>query len=258
MEHGIRRNCFRWLLLAFLGLVVLGILDAYNGPHSAANQKLAATNVAQEALDRGQFSFAKANIEGAKMVVTGNAVSQETKLTACAAAQASLKEKSMLGLPGVVATVSCSIVAPGDAAVAQAAAPAVQKVVSSAAVNCQAQLNDISKLGPVQFAMKGTSITAGTDVLDKVAQTLGSCTQFKIEIGGHTDSGGDEAMNLNLSQRRANAVRTYLVNKGVAADRLIAKGYGETKPLVADRAVIGVDSQDRAKNRRTEFTIVSN
>ncbi|MEK7661532.1 MAG: OmpA family protein, partial [Pseudomonadota bacterium] len=62
----------------------------------------------------------------------------------------------------------------------------------------------------------------------------------------------------NLSQRRANAVRTYLVNKGVAADRLIAKGYGETKPLVADRAVIGVDSQDRAKNRRTEFTIVSN
>lgn len=257
MEHGIRRNCFHWLLLAFLGLVVLGILAAYNGPHSAVNQRLAATGVAQEALDRGQFSFAKANIEGAKMVVTGNAVSQELKLAACAAAQASLKEKSMLGLPGVVASVSCNIGAPGDAAIAQTAAPAAQKIASPAATNCQAQLNGISKLGAVQFAMKGTNIISGTDVLDKVAQTLGTCTQFKIEIGGHTDTGGDEAMNLNLSQRRAEAVRTYLANKGIATDRLIAKGYGESKPLVADRAVIGVDSQDRAKNRRTEFTIVN-
>lgn len=258
MELGIRRNCYHWLLLAFLGLVVLGILAAYNGPHSAANQKLAAINTAQEALDRGQFSFAKANIEGAKMVVTGNAVSQELKLAACAAAKASLKAKSMLGLPGVVASVSCNVVAPGDAATATAVAAAAPKATSNAATNCQTQVSDVAKSGVVQFAMKGTNIISGTEVLDNVARALAACNQFKVEIGGHTDTGGDAAMNMNLSQRRAEAVRAYLVDKGIAGDRLIAKGYGETKPLVADRAVIGVDSQDRAKNRRTEFTIVNN
>jgi outer membrane protein OmpA-like peptidoglycan-associated protein len=72
-----------------------------------------------------------------------------------------------------------------------------------------------------------------------------------VRIEGHTDSRGDDAFNLDLSQRRTEAVRTYLINKGVEANRLEAKGYGETKPLVT-----GNNEAAWAKNRRVDFFIV--
>lgn len=261
MEQGNVRNCYYWLLLGLLGLVILGIFANYVSKSNAANQISTATGVAQEALDRGQFTFAKANVEGAKMVITGNAISQDMKLAACAAAQNALKDKSMLGLPGVVSLVRCDIMAPGDATpkpVAQEtpkAAPATN-VAQNNANTCQTQLAEASKLGSVQFAKGGSDITIGQNILDKVADISKTCTNFKIEIGGHTDSGGDDAMNMRLSQSRANAVKTYLVSKGVNGENLISKGYGETKPLVQDNAVVGVDSELRQKNRRIEFTIV--
>jgi outer membrane protein OmpA-like peptidoglycan-associated protein len=69
----------------------------------------------------------------------------------------------------------------------------------------------------------------------------------RIEIAGHTDNDGDEISNLSLSQNRADAVKKYLIENGIKASRLIAKGYGETKPVADNRAVNG-----KAKNRRTE------
>ena len=73
----------------------------------------------------------------------------------------------------------------------------------------------------------------------------------RVEIGGHTDNTGDAAANLKLSEDRANAVRTKLVDLGVPADLLTSKGYGDTKP-VADNST----DDGRAKNRRMEFTVV--
>lgn len=69
----------------------------------------------------------------------------------------------------------------------------------------------------------------------------------RVEIGGHTDSDGDETANYQLSQDRANAIKKYLIDNGIKSSRLIAKGYGETSP-VADNST----SQGKAKNRRTE------
>ena len=72
----------------------------------------------------------------------------------------------------------------------------------------------------------------------------------KVEVQGHTDADGDDTHNLELSQARAEAVVAYLVKKGIAADRLTAKGYGETKPLVPN------DSKaNKQKNRRVQFVI---
>ena len=71
-----------------------------------------------------------------------------------------------------------------------------------------------------------------------------------VEIGGHTDERGDAAYNLSLSDRRAAAVVTYLVGKGVAAARLTSRGYGKTMPV--DPAH---DEAAWTKNRRVEFTI---
>ena len=76
-------------------------------------------------------------------------------------------------------------------------------------------------------------------------------TTMKIQIAGHTDSDGEAADNLLLSQQRANAVRTYLINKGIAPSRIISIGYGETKPIGDNNTPEG-----KAKNRRTEVSIL--
>jgi len=89
-------------------------------------------------------------------------------------------------------------------------------------------------------------------LLDQVVQVLKDYPAMRLSIEGHTDSVGGEAMNMKLSQARAEAVRDYLGAKGVAADRLEAVGYGPTKPIASNKTDKG-----RAQNRRTEFRIVA-
>jgi outer membrane protein OmpA-like peptidoglycan-associated protein len=72
-----------------------------------------------------------------------------------------------------------------------------------------------------------------------------------IEIGGHTDNTGTSEINQKLSQDRANAVRNYLIKKGIAPNRVSAKGYGDTQP-VADNT----SEEGKQKNRRTEVRII--
>ena len=88
--------------------------------------------------------------------------------------------------------------------------------------------------------------TAG--LLDEVAQVLLDRPRLTLEVQGHTDSQGEEEANLLWSQEQAEAVRVYLVRKGVPATRLTARGYGETRPIESNRT-----SQGRAMNRRVEF-----
>jgi outer membrane protein OmpA-like peptidoglycan-associated protein len=71
-----------------------------------------------------------------------------------------------------------------------------------------------------------------------------------VEIQGHTDNRGNDAYNLDLSQRRADSVRAWLISAGVSADRTVAKGYGETQPLTSNKSRNG-----RARNRRVQFII---
>ena len=89
-------------------------------------------------------------------------------------------------------------------------------------------------------------------LLDDVAKTfIGNPDIKKVEVAGHTDNAGVPAKNLTLSQGRADAVVKYLISKGVAAERLVGKGYGDTKPIDTNDNEPG-----RSKNRRVEFTIV--
>ncbi len=87
--------------------------------------------------------------------------------------------------------------------------------------------------------------------LSELIEYLKLKPELKIEIGGHTDSDGDETSNLVLSNERALAVKRYLIKHGIHANRLIAKGYGETRPI-ADNSTTG----GKAKNRRTEIRIL--
>ena len=85
-------------------------------------------------------------------------------------------------------------------------------------------------------------------MLDKVFDQLEAFPNSEFEISGHTDNRGKPKINLKLSQDRAESVRTYLVNRGIAANRLVAKGYGDTRPLASNETADG-----RAQNRRIEF-----
>lgn len=93
--------------------------------------------------------------------------------------------------------------------------------------------------------------------LDKLVQLLIDNPEIKIELGSHTDSVDTDAFNLLLSQRRAEAAVTYIVQNGIAPDRIVAKGYGESRPIARNTNPDGSDNPDgRQKNRRTEFKIL--
>jgi outer membrane protein OmpA-like peptidoglycan-associated protein len=95
---------------------------------------------------------------------------------------------------------------------------------------------------------------ASARVLDSVARLLTVYTSIEaIEVQGHTDNRGEPDKNLVLSQQRADAVVAYLMGKGIDAARLIARGYGDTQPLVPD----AINDSEHAKNRRVQFLIVS-
>jgi peptidoglycan-associated lipoprotein len=93
--------------------------------------------------------------------------------------------------------------------------------------------------------------------LDKLVDILNDNPEIKIELSSHTDSVGTHERNMNLSQRRASSSVNYLIKKGIAAERLVAKGYGETKPVARNTNPDGTDNPaGRARNRRTEFRIL--
>lgn len=87
-------------------------------------------------------------------------------------------------------------------------------------------------------------------ILREFARYLKDHEGITITIQGHTDSDGDDAKNMDLSDRRAKGVKTYLVSLGIDESRLEAKGYGESQPKVANDT-----AENKAKNRRTDFLI---
>ncbi len=111
---------------------------------------------------------------------------------------------------------------------------------------------EIQLLEPIQFeTAKSTIKPVSYPILDEVVALMKSRKDLKVGVYGHTDSVGGDAMNLQLSKDRAAACVRYLVEKGIAANRLQSEGFGETKPIATNDTPEG-----RAKNRRTEFKVI--
>lgn len=93
--------------------------------------------------------------------------------------------------------------------------------------------------------------------LDKLVQIMIDNPEIKIELSSHTDSVDTEDYNLDLSQKRADAAVKYMIQRGIAPERMVPKGYGERKPIARNTNPDGTDNPaGRAKNRRTEFKIL--
>lgn len=142
---------------------------------------------------------------------------------------------------------------------APAPAPVVQPEPAAAALTTpQAQQLDQAKSGDVVVILEGVNFEFDSarlrpdaiTILDEAVTVLNRRMDISVDVVGHTDSTGTKQYNQGLSERRAKSVYDYFVNKGIAADRLTTKGYGETKPIASNATREG-----RAKNRRVELVV---
>src|SRR5690606_26715489 len=125
--------------------------------------------------------------------------------------------------------------------VAQAEAPVVAPTATKVVLNADTFFDfDKSTIKP-----------EGRQVLDQVAAQVNTINLETLIATGHTDSIGTEQYNMGLSQRRANAVKDYLVGKGIPSDRIYVEGKGESAPVASNATREG-----RAQNRRVEIEIV--
>lgn len=110
----------------------------------------------------------------------------------------------------------------------------------------------IVRLEGITFKSGSADLTGNSvENLTDIASFLKNQPEVRLEIAGHTDSVGDASFNLGLSQKRADAVKYFLVRAGIAPERMRATGYGETDPIASNATAGG-----RAENRRVEFRIL--
>lgn len=122
------------------------------------------------------------------------------------------------------------------------------------------EIGQVFRLNNVFFDFDKYSLRPESFVeLDRVVKFLNDYPNVEIEMSAHTDSKGSDDYNMTLSANRAKSVMEYILSKGIAATRIISKGYGETKPMASNANPDGTDNPEgRQLNRRVEFTILKN
>lgn len=122
---------------------------------------------------------------------------------------------------------------------------------------------DLGKLiNPIYFDYNKWNIRSDAAIeLDKIVRIMKENPNIKIELGSHTDSRGNDASNMILSDKRAKSSAAYIISKGIPSERISGKGYGESKLIVSDKELSAMPSNEEKEkghqlNRRTEFIIV--
>ena len=151
-----------------------------------------------------------------------------------------------------VSAVGCALDSDGDSVLNAAdLCPDTPAGVAVDATGCEAE--QPIELRGVNFHFDSDELTEQSKViLDGVAEILLNHPELALEVAGHTDAEGDDAFNMDLSQRRAQAVRAYLISKGVNGGNLTAHGYGEERSVASN-----ADAAGRAANRRVELIRLS-
>lgn len=116
---------------------------------------------------------------------------------------------------------------------------------------CQDAFNQTLSVDDIDFPVNTAVLSAAElPVADTLTGIARLCGAYKIEIGEHTDTRGSDSYNLQLSRQRADAIRDYMIERGVSEDVLKAVGYGEAQPI--DN---GTSAEARARNERTEIKV---
>jgi outer membrane protein OmpA-like peptidoglycan-associated protein len=118
---------------------------------------------------------------------------------------------------------------------------------------CETRFSVISTAGAIYFKTGSAELDKESGpILQSVAEIANRCPAVKIEVTGHTDSIGGKENNRQLSEQRARSVLGFLSQRGVAATRVEAAGYGDSRPIVPNDT-----ETNRAKNRRIEFRVLT-
>lgn len=119
--------------------------------------------------------------------------------------------------------------------------------------NVKSEGGKLVLLEKIYFALDKADIKPQSfKILDEAVSVFKDNANLRIRIEGHTDDQGSDEHNLDLSQRRADSVKTYLVTHGIDAARIVTRGFGETQPIVPN-----INEENRAKNRRIEWVILT-
>lgn len=111
-----------------------------------------------------------------------------------------------------------------------------------------------------EFA-KWAILSESLEELDRIAEFLKENDSVIVEVRTHTDSRGSKQSSRRLDYKRSESVVAYLINKGVSSNQLIAKGYGDTEPIVTDEQIAQMETNQQkeeahALNRRVDFKVV--
>lgn len=158
------------------------------------------------------------------------------------------KDDKCPDVPGVKENNGCPEVKPEPAPVVEEPKPVVEEPKFDD--NAQKVLNDIAKAVLFDTA-KATIKPESFSVLDEIVTFFNKYKNSRFTVEGHTDSQGNKVSNQKLSERRAQAVKDYLISKGVDASRLESRGYGQEKPIATNKTAEG-----RKLNRRTEINLI--
>jgi outer membrane protein OmpA-like peptidoglycan-associated protein len=172
---------------------------------------------------------------------------QEEDLTRTRAALATSAQSRAVADKALLAEKGARMTADAEAAAAREA------LAKLASVREDPRGTVVTLSGSVLFRSDEAILMPGAETrLDEVVAAFAATSERNVMVEGYADSQGSDAYNLDLSQRRADAVRTYLVFRGYPADRVLARGMGEKSPI-ADNAT----SEGRANNRRVEIVLAN-
>ncbi|MFN3607803.1 MAG: OmpA family protein [Hyphomonas sp.] len=181
-------------------------------------------------------------------VVTGTAPDAAAKAEGFSAGQAAIEGHPRAGGAGLIIVDGISI-EDGEEGVGAALATLAGQLTT--AESCQTAFDATSRDRTIQFGAGNANISpVSLPLIDALGGVAILCRAFPIEIGTHTDTRGADDYNLRVSQERADAIRAYLLGKGLAEETLTAVGYGETQPVDT-----GSTAEAHARNRRTVFTV---
>ena len=195
--------------------------------------------VLKEAVDIPDFNF---DLNGDTLTLTGTAPSEAVKADVEAAAKAAWPNMKITNNIQVVATPTPQA-PPGPATPAPAPG-------GGPCATLQADITALLRT-PINFQTDGFSLApASQQQLTQIADKLKACPDPSVSVVGHTDSSGNDAINIPLSCNRAKSVADYLISQGVAGNRVTTKGVGSAEPTASNDTPAGM-----AQNRRVDITV---
>jgi outer membrane protein OmpA-like peptidoglycan-associated protein len=227
---------------AFLGAQALPTAKASQTAVEAKLQPAAVTSVAS-------LSIASQPIiseEGSQTVAASTEAQPEPSVVAMA------KPIEMTKSPIATTPIAAPKVPEAEFTPLQAQAnPKPVETSSLSRADCASRFKTVSRGGSINFKSGSAKLLQSSEpVLHFFASVFEQCSKFKIAVAGHTDSVGNDAFNLALSEQRAASVARYLVDLGIPQESLHAVGYGEAAPIAGNNTALR-----RSRNRRIEFMI---